>query len=132
MSFLGVYSVVTSIALIGVIFEYEGVHWSALGLVALTEGSNLRLLTGLQLTLLAGFYRAADIMAWHAATLAMIGIAMSIRARHLRSAWPWMAVTAWGVLACFLSGRRKALYMLVVFAVLFVWRYARRLNVPQV
>jgi hypothetical protein len=130
--FLVFYSVVTSIALIGVILEYEGVQWNALGLVALTQGSNLRLLTGLQLTLLAGFYRAADIMAWHAATLAMIGIAMSIRARYLRTAWPWMAVTAWGVLACFLSGRRKALYMLVVFVALFVWRYVRRLNVPQV
>jgi hypothetical protein len=131
MPFLVFYAVVTSIALIGVILEYEGVRWNALGLVALTEGSNLRLLTGLQVTMLAGFYRAPDIMAWHAATLAMISIAMAIRARYLRAAWPWMAVAAWGVLSCFLSGRRKALYMVIIFVAVFVWRYARRLNVPQ-
>ena len=129
--FLVFYSVLTSIALIGVILEYEGVHWRALGLVAAAEGANLRLLTGLQLTMLSGFYRAADVMAWHAATLAMIGIAMAIRARFLRAAWPWMAMASWGVLACFLSGRRKSLYMVVIFVVVFVWRYARRLNVSQ-
>jgi hypothetical protein len=129
--FVRFYAVLTSVALIGVLLEYEGMRWNALGLVAATEGANLRLLPGIQVTMMAGFYRAPDILAWHAATLAMIGVAMALRARYLRSAWPWMMATAWGVLACFLSGRRKALYMLLVFAVLFVWRYARRLSAPQ-
>ncbi|HKS21294.1 MAG TPA: hypothetical protein VJZ76_00740 [Thermoanaerobaculia bacterium] len=125
------YSVLTSVALIGVILEYQQMPWSALGLVAATEGANVRMLPGIQLTMLAGFYRGPDILAWHAATLAMIGIAMALRARVIRAAWPWIATAAWGVLACFLSGRRKALYMLLVFAVLFVWRYMRRLTAPQ-
>ena len=129
--FLIFYSVFTSAVLISVMLEYEGVPWKSLGLVALTEGANIRLMTGLQITMLSGFYRAPDILAWHAGTLAMIGIAMSIRARLLRAAWPWMAVAAWGVLACFLSGRRKALYMVIVFVAVFVWRFARRLNVTQ-
>jgi hypothetical protein len=129
--FVRFYAVLTSVALIGVLLEYQGIQWNALGLVAATEGANLRLLPGIQVTMMAGFYRAPDVLAWHAATLAMIGIAMALRARFLRSAWPWMAATAWGVFACFLSGRRKALYMLLVFAVIFVWRYARRLSAPQ-
>jgi len=129
--FLVFYAVLTSLALVGVILEYEGVHWQALGLVAWQEGANLRYLPGVLITMLSGFYRAPDILAWHAATLAMIGIGMSMRARVLSKAWPWMMVAAWAVVCCFLSGRRKALYMVVVFGIVFVWRYARRLNVSQ-
>jgi hypothetical protein len=129
--FLIFYAVLTSLALIGVALEYEGVQWQALGLVAAKEGANLRYLPGVLVTMLSGFYRAPDILAWHAATLASIGIAMSVRARVISKAWPWMMVTAWAVFGCFLSGRRKALYMVVVFGIVFVWRYARRLNVSQ-
>jgi hypothetical protein len=125
------YSVITSVALVGVLLEYNGVSWRALGLVSATAGSTTRYLTGMQIEMLSGFYRAPDILAWHSATLTMIGIALAVRARFLRTAWPWMAVAAWGLLGCFLSGRRKALYMVVIFAAVFVWRYARRLNVPQ-
>jgi hypothetical protein len=131
MPFLIFYTVLTSVALIGVVLEHQGMHWSALGLVAATQGSNIRMLPGIQLTMLAGFYRGPDILAWHAAMLSMIGIAMAIRARVLSRAWPWMIAAMWGVTACFLSGRRKALYMLLVFVLVFVWRYARRLNAPQ-
>src|ERR1041384_1384163 len=66
------YAGVTSIALVGVVVEHEGLHWSALGLVAATEGSNIRMLPGIQITMLAGFYRGPDILAFHAATLSMI------------------------------------------------------------
>ena len=129
--FLVFYAAITSIALIGVLLEYQGVRWRALGLVAATEGANIRMLPGIELKMLAGFYRGPDILAWHAATLTAIGVAMGIRARFLSKAWPWMLTAAWGVLACFLSGRRKGLYMLLVFIVVFVWRYARRLTAPQ-
>ncbi|HEY6138864.1 MAG TPA: hypothetical protein VI670_13975, partial [Thermoanaerobaculia bacterium] len=131
MAFIMFYTVLTSLALIGVVLEYKGVQWRALGLVAATEGSNIRFLPGMMVTMLAGFYRAPDVLAWHAATLTMIGIAMAIRARLLRWAWPWIGVATWGLVACFLSGRRKATYMVAVFAVVFVWRYVRRLNLAQ-
>lgn len=124
------YAGVTSIAMIGTPLEYFRVEWRALGTVAL--GENLRFLTGLSVRLLSGFYRAPDIMGWHAALLTMIGIVMALRARSLRSISVWMLVTGWGFLNCLISGRRKAFYMIGVFVLAFFWRYFRRLTMPQV
>jgi hypothetical protein len=129
-SFFRAYAVITSLALTGTVLEYFNVAWRALGTVALSEG-NYRFLPGLSIRMLSGFYRAPDIMGWHAATLAIIGIAMTIRSRLLRSAWPWMIVTGWGFLNCLISGRRKVVYMVAVFAAAFLWRYMRRLTATQ-
>lgn len=123
------YAVVTSIAMIGTPLEYLRVEWRALGTVAL--GENLRFLTGLSVRLLSGFYRAPDIMGWHAALLTMIGVIMAVRTRSFRSAWIWLTVSGWGFLNCLISGRRKALYMIAVFAAVFMWRYFRRLSTAQ-
>jgi hypothetical protein len=112
------------------VLEYLGYQWRVLGTVALTE-ANLRFLPGLQIRMLSGFYRAPDIMGWHAATLTMIGIVMAVRGATLQRAWPWMAVTAWGFLNCLISGRRKAVYMVAVFAAAFLFRYVRRLSTSQ-
>jgi hypothetical protein len=124
------YAAVTSIAMIGTPLEYFRVEWRALGTVAL--GENMRFLTGLSVRLLSGFYRAPDIMGWHAALLTMIGVIMALRARSLRSASLWMLVTGWGFLNCLISGRRKAFYMIAVFVLAFLWRYFRRLTMPQI
>ena len=124
------YAVVTSIAMIGTPLEYFRVEWRALGTVAL--GENLRFLTGLSVRLLSGFYRAPDIMGWHAALLTMIGVIMAVRARSFRASWIWLAVSGWGFLNCLISGRRKALYMIAVFVLVFLWRYFRRLSTAQV
>jgi hypothetical protein len=123
------YAVVTSIAMIGTPLEYLHVQWRALGTVAL--GENMRFLTGLSVRLLSGFYRAPDIMGWHAALLTMIGVIMAVRTRAFRSAWIWLAVSGWGFLNCLISGRRKALYMIAVFVAVFMWRYFRRLSLAQ-
>jgi hypothetical protein len=125
------YATLTSITLIGTPLEYFGVRWNALGLVALSEGY-IRHLPGLQIRILSGFYRAPDIMGWHAATLTMIGIAMTLRARVLRFAWPWIAVAGWGFFNCMISGRRKAIYMVVAFVIALLWRYFRRLTTVQI
>ncbi|MGH9424127.1 MAG: hypothetical protein ACRD3J_29415, partial [Thermoanaerobaculia bacterium] len=124
------YGVVTSIAMIGGPMEYMRLPWRVLGTVALNE-ENLRMMTNLTIRLLSGFYRGPDIMGLHAAILTMIGVIMSLRARALRTAWFWMFVTGWGFLNCLISGRRKALYMIVVFVVAFLWRYFRRLTTVQ-
>jgi hypothetical protein len=124
------YAVITSIAMIGTPLEYLRVEWRALGTVAF--GENLRFLTGLSVRLLSGFYRAPDIMGWHAALLTMIGVIMAVRAQSLRGGWIWMVVTGWGFLNCLISGRRKALYMIAVFTAVFLWRYFRRLTTAQV
>ena len=129
--FFRFYAVLTSVAMIGTFLEYFNVPWRVLGTVALSE-FNLRYLPGLEIRMLSGFYRAPDIMGWHAATLTIIGIVMTLRARFVRAAWPWMLVTAWGFLNCLMSGRRKATYMVAVFAAAFLFRYIRRLTTTQV
>lgn len=125
------YAAITTIALIGVPLEYNGVTWRALGLVGLTP-TTIRYLPGLEIRMLSGFYRAPDVMGWHAAMLTIIGVTMALRAKVLSRAWPWMLITGWGFFNCILSGRRKAVYMVAVFAVAFVWRYARRLTATQI
>jgi hypothetical protein len=129
-SFFRFFALITSAAMVGTVLEYLNVPWRALGTVAL--GENLRFLPGIEIRMLSGFYRAPDIMGWHAATLTMIGIAMTLRAGALRRSWPWIIVMAWGFLNCMISGRRKAVYMVAVFALAFLIRYIRRLTVTQV
>jgi hypothetical protein len=126
-AFFRFYAAITSVAMIGTPLEYFNLNWRALGTVALSEG-NYRYMTGLEIRLLSGFYRGPDIMGIHAAVLAMIGIIMAMRLTGLRRTWIWMLVTGWGFLNCLLSGRRKALYMIVVFLLAFLWRYFRRLS----
>ncbi|HWS72295.1 MAG TPA: hypothetical protein VN605_09275, partial [Thermoanaerobaculia bacterium] len=125
------YAAVTSIALLGTPLEFMKVNWAALGMVGLPEGF-IRHLPGLQIRLLSGFYRAPDIMGWHASMLTIVGITMTIRSRELRYSWPWMLVAAWGFTNAVMSGRRKAVYMAAVFVAVFVWRYVRRLTFTQV
>lgn len=126
--FFRFYAAITSVALIGTGLEYFDVNSRALGTVGLSLYGNLRFITGIEVRLLSGFYRAPDIMAWHAATLCSIGVIMAMRRRVLFRAAPWMLVAAWGFLNCLISGRRKAVYMVVVFAAAFLWRYFRRLK----
>ncbi|MEO6259377.1 MAG: hypothetical protein ABIP63_03470 [Thermoanaerobaculia bacterium] len=123
------YSILTTLALIGTPLEYFHVAWRTLGTVAID--SNLRFITGFSIRLLAGFYRGPDIMGWHAATLASIGLLMTMRRKTLARVWPWMIASGWGFLNCLLSGRRKALYMIAVFAAVLLWRYVRRLKVTD-
>jgi hypothetical protein len=125
------YAVVTSAALVGTFLEFFDLKWAALGTVALSE-YNMRYLPGIEIRMLSGFYRGPDIMGWHAAMLAIIGLIMTMRRQTLQRAWMWLLVTGYGILGCFLSGRRKAIYMVAVFVLVFLWRYFRRLTALQV
>jgi hypothetical protein len=128
--FFRAYSLITSVALIGAPAEYLRLDWPALGMVQ-QVGDYIRHLPGIQIRMISGFYRAPDIMGWHAATLTCIGIGMMVRAGIRRSSWPWMVASGWGFLNCMISGRRKAVYFVAVFAVIFVWRYIRSLTTRQ-
>jgi len=128
--FFRFYATVTSVALLGTPLEYFDLKWRALGTVALGE-YNVRHLPGLQIRMLSGFYRAPDIMGWHAAMLTIVGLIMVLRKRALNEAWPWMLVTVWGFVNCLISGRRKAVYMVAVFVLAFLWRYFRRVTIAQ-
>jgi hypothetical protein len=129
--FFRFYAVVTSVAMIGTVLEYLQVRSPVLGVVAMPWGY-IRHLPGIQIRVLSGIYRAPDIMGWHAAMLTAIGITLAVHARVLTRAWPWIAVAAWGFLNCIISGRRKAVYMVLVFGLAFLWRYMRRLTTTQV
>ena len=125
------YAILTSIALIGTPLEYLGVQSRFIGMVAM-PWAQIRHLPGIQIRILSGFYRAPDIMGWHASMLTIIAIIMAMRARVLTKAWPWILVASWGFLNCMLSGRRKAIYMVAAFALAFFWRYAKRLTTAQI
>ncbi|HET7434379.1 MAG TPA: hypothetical protein VFN10_06655 [Thermoanaerobaculia bacterium] len=129
-TFFRFYAIITAVALIGTPLEFWKVQWNALGMVGLPQGF-IRHLPGLQIRLLSGFYRAPDIMGWHAAMLTIIGITLALRGRVIRAMWPWALLAGWGFFNCILSGRRKAVYMVAAFALVFVWRYIRRLTVAQ-
>lgn len=129
--FFRFYAVVTSVAMIGTVLEYLSVRSPVLGMVAMPWGY-IRHLPGIEIRVLSGIYRAPDIMGWHAAMLTAIAVTLAVRARVLTKAWPWVAVAAWGFLNCIISGRRKAVYMVLVFGLAFLWRYIRRLTTAQV
>ena len=129
--FFRFYAVLTSIALIGNVLEYYNFAHASLGLVG-RPGLYIRHLPGIQIRMLSGFYRAPDIMGWHAAMLTAISTYLAMRGRLKLRSWVWFAPAAWGFLHCVISGRRKAVYMVAVFAGVFVWRYFRRLTTAQV
>lgn len=128
--FMTFYAIVTSIALVGAFLEYMRIDFPGLGLVA-SYGDYVRHLPGLQIRMVSGFYRAPDVMGWHAATLACFAITMAVRAGLTMRALPWLAATGWAFFACMISGRRKAIYFVLAFALVFVWRYFKRLHMSQ-
>lgn len=129
--FFRVYAIATSLALVGTALEYLRVQSPLIGLVAY-EGDYIRHLPGIQIRLLSGFYRSPDIMALHAATLTAIGVAMAMRSGVAKELFLWAGAAGWGFLNCMIGGRRKAIYFVVVFVVLFLWRYFRRVQNAQV
>lgn len=128
--FLTFFAVVTSIWMIGPALEYYRINVPGLGMVGF-YGDYIRFMPGVHIRMVSGFYRAPDIMGWHAAMLASTGIAMAARSGLTGRAWMWFAVTGWGFFNCMISGRRKAVYFVVVFALVFAWRYFRRLQKAQ-
>jgi hypothetical protein len=125
------YAAVTSVALIGTLFEYLRIDIPGIGLVG-ADSDWIRHLPGIQIRLLSGFYRSPDVMAWHAATLTCVAAAMAAR-RTLRTATLlWGGLAAWGFFNCMIAGRRKAIYYAAAFAACFLWRYFRRLRVQQI
>lgn len=129
-AFFRVFAVITSVALVGSLAEFLRLKWPALGMVQ-QVGDYIRHLPGIQIRMISGFYRAPDTMGWHAATLTCIGIAMMVKGAAGRRSWPWMLAAGWGFLNCMISGRRKAVYFVAAFAIVFLWRYLTRVNLRQ-
>ncbi|MDP9190986.1 MAG: hypothetical protein M3P06_04705 [Acidobacteriota bacterium] len=130
LRFLRIYAAITSVALIGTVLEYMRVDSRLLGLVSF-EGDYIRHLPGIQIRMLSGFYRSPDVMAWHAGMLTAIGVALVLRAGMRREVLIWSALAGWGFFNCMIAGRRKAIYFVIVFCVMFLWRYVRRVRPSQ-
>ncbi|HEU4889812.1 MAG TPA: hypothetical protein VFV49_18155 [Thermoanaerobaculia bacterium] len=130
LRFFKVYAALTSVALIGTVFEYMRVDSRLLGLVSF-QGDYIRHLPGIQIRMLSGIYRSPDVMAWHAGMLTAIGVGMVLRSGLRRQMLIWSAAAAWGFLNCLIAGRRKAIYFVLVFCAVFLWRYLRRVQVGQ-
>ncbi len=131
VAFFRFYSVLTAVALVGTILEYYRVDSRSLGMVR-QVGDYIRYLPGIQVRMLSGFYRAPDIMGWHAAMLTCIAIGMMVRAEMQKRSWLWMVAAGWGFYNCMISGRRKAVYFVAAFALAFVFSYFRRLKAQHV
>jgi hypothetical protein len=131
MRFFHIYAALTSVALIGTVFEYFRADSALLGLVSF-EGDYIRHLPGIQIRMLSGIYRSPDVMAWHAGMLTAIGVALALRAGLRRQMLLWSGVAAWGFVNCMIAGRRKAIYFVLIFCIAFLWRYIRRVQVAQV
>lgn len=128
--FFTIYGVITSVALVGTALEYFRVRSAILGVVAFSH-DYVRYLPGIQVRLLSGIYRSPDVMAWHAATLTTIAVVMALRTGFRMRGVVWMTVAAGGFLACMVSGRRKAVYYVVTFVLVFLWRYLPRFRGSQ-
>jgi hypothetical protein len=129
--FFAIYAGLTSIAMIGSMLEYLRYESPVLGMVSF-QGDYIRHLPGIQVRLLAGIYRGPDVMAWHASMLTVIGIAMALRSGFGQRMLLWGGVAGWGFLNCMMAGRRKAIYFVVVFGVVLLWRYIRRIRFVQI
>jgi hypothetical protein len=96
------------------------------------EGDFIRHLPGIQIRLLSGFYRSPDVMAWHAGMLTAISMAMALYVGFGKRMLYWSALAGWGFFNCMIAGRRKAIYFVAVFCLVFMWRYVRRMQNTQI
>jgi hypothetical protein len=130
LRFFRIFAAMTSVALIGTVFEYWRFPSRMLGLVSF-EGDYIRHLPGIQVRMLSGFYRSPDVMAWHAGMLTAIAVAMVLRSGMRRQMLIWSAAAGWGFFNCMIAGRRKAIYFVIIFCLMFLWRYMRRVRPSQ-
>jgi hypothetical protein len=82
---------------------------------------------GYTVDMIAGFYRSADVMGWHAAAVAMISVILASTAAGTRR-WAWFGLSMLAMVALLLCGRRKMVYMLPVFLLSFsfiLWQAGR-------
>jgi hypothetical protein len=120
---LVIYCAAHGVMLIGGIIQYMGLFpdWSTLGTEALGY-EWVRRHQGYSVDMIAGFYRSADVMGWHAATVCMLSVLLASTGEGYRRSM-WALVAALAATALLLCGRRKMVYMLPVFLLALGWVY---------
>lgn len=118
---LAFYALIHAVMLSGGVFQYLGwfPDWIVLGDKALGY-EWYRWVTGYVIRLISGFYRGADVMGWHAASVCMIGMILAF-SQTGRNRWFWILISAWAVFVLFLCGRRKMVFMIPVFLMTLTW-----------
>lgn len=117
--FLGFYCCCAALLLSGTLLEYFDVPFPALG-TAMLGFEWIRHIPGTIVHMVAGFFRSPDIMGWHAATLALLALTLTLSGRG-GGRWFWLVLAIWGALLAVLCGRRKMVYMLPFFIIAVTW-----------
>lgn len=123
---LSVYGVLVSVMLAGTYLQYAGLFEDSPVLGTRVFGFETFRYTADQgaFVLIAGFYRSPDLMAWHAATLTMVGLTLtSARKGFMRYAW--LLAVGWGIFSVLVAGRRKAVIMPLVWILIVAWTHLR-------
>jgi hypothetical protein len=111
LSFLRLYTIVNSIALIGVVLQYLGSDFPALGGI---DFKWIRYRTGYTVDLMCGWYRSPDIMGLHAAHVIMFSLLLAAEGRRgIRGGW--LVFALWATFCVIVSGRRKMIGVPLVF-----------------
>ncbi len=118
-----VYCLVNAVMLVGGVFEYLGWFSGSPMLGSRALGYEwIRWGEGYTVDMIAGFYRSADVMGWHAAAVSMLSLVLAATGRGF-SRRGWLVVSALAVMALLLCGRRKMVYMLPVFLLALGWMF---------
>lgn len=70
--------------------------------------------TGKALFMMSGFFRSPDVLGWHAATLVMFAVTLSLRSERWHR-FVWVALAGLGGVALMYCARRKMIAMVPVF-----------------
>jgi hypothetical protein len=116
ISLMKFYSLATAVILTGGLMEYWDFYsdWPALGTGALGT-TWYRQYPGHIVFMISGFFRSPDLMGWHAATMVMFSIILSIRAKTPLEKMLWLALAVWGSINLLISGRNKMIFMPAIF-----------------
>jgi len=122
------YVLVTAVMLTGGVLELLNVYpsWLAIGTEAMGMDW-IRHIPGFQIKLYAGFYRSPDVFGWHATMMTMMAITLLIQSDKWLTKVCWLVLSCWGLLGTILCGRRKFLYMLPVFGLVWLFMNRQRL-----
>ncbi|MGP0075665.1 MAG: hypothetical protein ACLPWF_27430 [Bryobacteraceae bacterium] len=110
------YCLVNGLALSGSLFEFLKIKSQALGGIKMIW---LRYEPGYVVQLISGFYRSPDVMGLHAANVAMFATLLAVQ-RKSRYRLLWIGLLLWSSWCLLISGRRKMIGMLLVFAATYV------------
>lgn len=122
---LAVVALLSALFSLGGILEYLDYKWTILGTL---EHKNWihHFGRGKQVRMLCGFFRSPESLGWHGALVTMLAFTLLLTARNRVTAAVWLVPGAWGIVCALISGRRKMLFMVLVFVGVMVVQFLRQ------